>query len=459
MRKTGLIFFLIIFISKISLTQNHNYIKDCDLFIPLSDIVCSSKKEAYIPQVWEFFQTPVTNQITDLLFPMPYSYATFNSMGMIMSTNSGLNWIIISFNDTTFTTSFNGVHFINDLTGWVVGGAMQIRKTTNGGFNWVRQIPPQVGGVLNSVHFFDVNTGIAIGRKTVNFNSCIIRTTNSGITWTEIIASTSNENELFDQYWFDANTGFICGKNFLMKSTNGGLNFINYFQNLPSISNGVNALLCIYFNGNTGWIGGSNVDHKNIFKTTNAGLNWVFQTNPVVQYTYSQINDIIFIDDNTGWAVHGTPVSGAILVTYNGGSNWEIEENTNVWFDCLFNYNDTKIFCGSSEGKIWYRDIPAKVKKISNENPINFKLYQNYPNPFNEFTIIKFQCLTGSKVEIKVFDITGKYIQTVINEYLSRGEYEINFDATGLTTGIYFYRITVNNGKDFYDVKKMILLK
>ncbi len=458
--KRALLIILIIFsFSDFSFPQNYSYYYDCNLFIPAAKYN-NSNKIANNPIIWEYIQTPITNQITDIFFPLPFAYATHTGMGIIISTNSGLNWLEISFNDTTFTTLFNGIHFVNSLTGWVVGGAMQIRKTTNGGFNWVRQIPPPVSGVLNSVYFFNSNTGIAIGRKTASFNSCIIRTTNGGLNWQEIVASTSNENELFGQFWLDANTGFICGKNFLMKSTNGGLNFINYFPNIPPTSNGVNALLCIYFNGNTGWIGGSNIDHKNIYKTTNFGLNWVFQNNPVVQFPYSQINDIIFIDNNTGWAVHGTPTTGAILVTYNGGTNWEIEENTNVWFDCLYNWNDSKIYCGSSEGKIWYRGIPSNIKKIGTEIPDDFKLYQNYPNPFNQSTNIMFDCVKGGFVQLKIYNIIGEEILTLINELKSEGRYNINFNSFRLSSGIYFYEIIIKDKNIYFsDVKKMVLIK
>ena len=71
----------------------------------------------------------------------------------------------------------------------------------------------------------------------------------------------------------------------------------------------------------TGWIGGSNLDNKNLYKTTNGGLNWFFQTNPAAGNYYPQINDIKFFSNDSGWAVHGTPITGAIMFTSNGGSS------------------------------------------------------------------------------------------------------------------------------------------
>lgn len=90
------------------------------------------------------------------------------------------------------------------------------------------------------------------------------------------------------------------------------------------------------------------------------------------------------------------------------------------------------------------------------ELPQKFYLSQNYPNPFNPTTNIEFQIADGGFVSLKVYDVLGNEIATLIEEYKSPGNYSVNFDATGLTSGIYFY--TLNTGY-FVQTKKMILLK
>jgi photosystem II stability/assembly factor-like uncharacterized protein len=178
---------------------------------------------------------------------------------------------------------------------------LQIRKTTNGGVNWFKQYAPPAAGVFNNIYFLDANTGIAIGRKTINYNSFIARTTNAGNNWTEIVATTANENELHSQYWFGSNTGWISGRNTLLFSTNGGINYTNLFSNVPSTGNGQNEILCITFvNQQTGWIGGSNLDNKNLYITTNGGNNWTFQYNPASNNYYPQINDVRFMTQDSG---------------------------------------------------------------------------------------------------------------------------------------------------------------
>ena len=461
------VFILSILLPGISSAQqsNYTYIEDCDMFTPAYGYTHHSITDQLFQ--WQYFQTPVSNQITDVMFKSGliswYGWATHTGMGLVMTKDAGNNWITISFNDTTFTTSYRGVYFIDYLTGWAVGGAMQIRKTIDGGYNWTRQIPPPIAGVLNSVYFFDANTGLAVGRKNAAFNSCILRTTNGGDNWYEIIASTANQNELHDQCWLNANEGWICGRSILLKSTNGGVNFTNYYANVPPTSNGVNVLLSIDFAWGSGWIGGSNIDHKNIYKTTNNGLNWVFQNNPVAQYTYTQINDIEFSDNNLGWAAHGTPGSGAIMITSNGGANWEIEEGTNVWFDCLYILNDFIVYSGSGGGKVWYRPIPSSINRIESEIPDKFALYQNYPNPFNPVANIRFKIPENAFVSIKIYNILGKEIATLVNETINAGVYETQWKAGDYPGGVYFYRIEVHSDRIttgyITDVKKMLLIK
>jgi hypothetical protein len=93
-----------------------------------------------------------------------------------------------------------------------------------------------------------------------------------------------------------------------------------------------------------------------------------------------------------------------------------------------------------------------------------YYLEQNYTNPFNPTTIIKYQIPELSFVTLKVYDVLGNEIATLVNEEKSRGSYEVEFDALRLTSGIYFYRIQAgdpltSSGQSFVETKKMILMK
>lgn len=89
-------------------------------------------------------------------------------------------------------------------------------------------------------------------------------------------------------------------------------------------------------------------------------------------------------------------------------------------------------------------------------SPTSFRLYQNYPNPFNPTTTISFSITQGQNVELKVFDVLGNVIATLLDEYREAGEHKVELDGSDLTSGIYFYRIKAGG---FVQTKKLVLLK
>ena len=99
--------------------------------------------------------------------------------------------------------------------------------------------------------------------------------------------------------------------------------------------------------------------------------------------------------------------------------------------------------------------LPTTIKKEV-IRPKEHILYQNYPNPFNSVTKIKIELNKASKVEIDIFNIQGKLISNLINEQKLAGIYSLVFNASGLPTGIYYYRMKT---EFFVDVKKMLLIK
>jgi len=97
------------------------------------------------------------------------------------------------------------------------------------------------------------------------------------------------------------------------------------------------------------------------------------------------------------------------------------------------------------------------IKKISENIPKDYMLYQNYPNPFNPSTKIKFDIPKNSNVILKVYDIMGREVKTIVdNEYLHAGSYEVNFDGTDISSGVYFYRFIAG---DYSAAKRMSMIK
>jgi hypothetical protein len=96
------------------------------------------------------------------------------------------------------------------------------------------------------------------------------------------------------------------------------------------------------------------------------------------------------------------------------------------------------------------------INPVGTEIPEDFRLYQNYPNPFNQSTMFKFQCSIPGNVKINIYDITGREVRIIMNEYKKAGSYVISFNGSGLSSGVYFYKMKAG---EYTETKKLILMK
>jgi subtilisin-like proprotein convertase family protein len=99
------------------------------------------------------------------------------------------------------------------------------------------------------------------------------------------------------------------------------------------------------------------------------------------------------------------------------------------------------------------------INNINSTVPNGYKLFQNYPNPFNGRTVIGYSLLENGYITLKIYDILGKEVATLVNENLKAGQYEVVFDGNNFPSGIYFYKLTCHGQEEFTDVKRMVLIK
>ena len=120
----------------------------------------------------------------------------------------------------------------------------------------------------------------------------------------------------------------------------------------------------------------------------------------------------------------------------------------------------TNLFAGIvDEPSVWWRPLSEMITWVegsSKDLPTRFALSQNYPNPFNPSTKISWQTPVGSWQTLKVFDVLGNKIATLVNEYKPVGIYEVEFNSSALPSGVYFYQLKAGN---FIETRKMILMK
>lgn len=192
-------------------------------------------------------------------------------------------------------------------------------------------------------------------------------------------------------------------------------------------------------------------------------MNWLQQSSG----TNQTLQAVSFTDLYNGTTV---AKSGIILNTTDGGNTWNQQNRitTNDLYDVFFTSPNIGTAIGEA-GTIINTTYPG-ITSIETERedkpfPSGFSLSQNYPNPFNPTTKIKFSIPQNvrretANVSLKIYDVLGREIATLINEEIRQGrtagEYEVEFNAENLPTGIYFYRLKAG---DFIQTKKMVLLK
>jgi len=191
-----------------------------------------------------------------------------------------------------------------------------------------------------------------------------------------------------------------------------------------------------------------------IYRSIDSGINWENLASELWAYCiYAKSNGIVYSGSDLGLYYStdfGDTWSNPFYQLDNLGYIMEIEEDQ---------YG--KLFFGTTNG-LYNVDIITAVKDEENPQiPYKFSLSQNYPNPFNPSTKIRFtipqdERLETQNVSMKVYDVLGNEIATLVNEEKPAGNYEINFDASNLASGIYIYRLTSGN---FTASKKLILLK
>ena len=216
----------------------------------------------------------------------------------------------------------------------------------------------------------------------------------------------------------DYNTAFTLINGFssqkIFKTTNRGISWSDITGNLPDVP--VADLVVNPLNNNKLYLG----SEMGCFETSDAGVTWIRWNNGLPDAAI--ITEMKFIDS--------TSINGKFFVVAGtfGRSIWIREAGTD--------------------------DVTGIVNIAS--SPDKFELEQNYPNPFNPLTVIQFSIPASGFVQLKVFDISGKEVQTPVNGYLNAGTHKINFAAGNLASGVYLYRLTTAS---YSKVKKMILLR
>jgi len=204
---------------------------------------------------------------------------------------------------------------------------------------------------------------------------------------------------------------------------------------------------------------------NNLFRSHRGGTNIGYKllSNPLTSLVFFEWYDGYEVDASYwGWLNHNSidqsyvsnTADGPVIIPSQDAIALSNGQSVTIYYAVAVGSNESEMLANMQAAQQKYSSITVVADK--QPLPTSFSLDQNYPNPFNPSTKISYQLPQSGFVTLKVYNAIGKEVATLVNEEKSAGRYEINFDAAGLTSGVYFYKITTNN---FTQTNKMLLIK
>ncbi len=373
----------------------------------------------------------------------------------IRTTNGGSSWTNVTGNLTG--QDLYCITAVDANRAWVGTGSGRIYGTTNGGTTWAQQVYPGTQSTfMDGVWFFSDGTGYAMGdpASTAAGVYIVLKSTNFGQTWAHTATeppSAASEAGWNNSFWCTDvnNIWFGSNQSKVWRSSNGGATWTS------GASGGTNSYAVSFKDANNGLVGH---DNGAIRISTNGGATWTAVSSP----TTTPIQGLSFLSGtNSAWIN-----AGAVPYrTTNNGTNW-ISQTVYPISGTLnhSSFADTSNgWAVTSNGEVLhYR--PATTTGVGSTDqgiPTSYRLEQNYPNPFNPSTTISFAIPSSGFVSLKVYDVLGREVATLVDREMNAGNYQRTFSietgsTTGVSSGIYFY--TLRSGS-FVETKKFVLMK
>lgn len=442
---------------------------------------------------WSVVSPPTFRSLSDQFFLNHNVGWVVGEMGTIFkTTDGGSTWT----QQTSGTTAWlNVVYFTDANTGYAAGTNGTILKTTDSGTTWIAQESGTTATIEGACFSALPTAWLATS------GGALLRSSNGGANWQQ--QSVVPSYSLHDVHFLNSSTGWVVGSGgIISKTTNGGLSWFD----LPSgTAMNLNSLAVV--DANYLWVSG---DGGVILRSTDGGTTWEQQ----VSTTSQNLRSIFFLDQFHGYTaglystileyavVHALPVQLARFTATVIGPNrvrldWTtISEQNNYGFyvqrsqapDASFERipgsflpgagttntpRDYTFIDGSVAAGRWYYRLeqhdldgtvhysePISVDILTTVStktmPNAFSLKQNYPNPFNPSTTITFDLPSPSPVSLKVFDLSGREVATLVHEDLGAGSHVRVFHAEGLSSGTYIYHLTAGT---FSASRRLVLMK
>lgn len=411
-------------------------------------------------------QHTVTQNLTDIkIFDNNNFYIFADSNYVVKSTDGGATLNIQPWNLSTSAVFFKDMN-----TGFAASGK-KLYRTENAGAAWeiIADFTSLFQGQyfnISNLNFLNSSYGyITIQNSGMQwFSAQVYFTTDGGYNWSPLGVNSSGSGSsqyytsssaidfkmsspstgVYIKYYYSATQHSSEYSYKLFKTINGGSNWLDISSNLN-----VNRIYHVDFiNDDTGYI---TADSSRFFKTTDGGDSWILKSR-----LPTSCDKLYMIDEMNGYVIDLID----FYRTTNGGNTWVLQNpdlNITAGFSEVSFLNPQLGYIVGRNGTILKTTTGGTVSIGNNSQLVDkYSLSQNYPNPFNPETKIQFSIPKNGVVKIIVYDLLGREVKELVNEFKQQGSYDVSFNAASLASGIYFYKLITDN---FIETKKMILTK
>lgn len=362
--------------------------------------------------------------------------------GIYRSTNGGDNWNKPTIHGDYDWADFTAIAFRSNLSGFAGDVNGYSYSTTTGGDDWNAMARIEEGATVTSLAYISTYIFASTKPYMAGVEGGVYMSLDNAESWTRVsngLPTLADTNTVVTSLAVSGSNLFAGTGHGVYLSTDNGTSW-------NKVSNGLTGIW-VYALAVKGTELFAGTLGQGVFRSNDNGTTWTHTSLVKDVTSFAVVDTNLFV---------GTWCQGMYrLVNYD--STWKSIGLADMYITSL-TADEGYLYAATDYNSVWKRALTevTDIKESGNIVPGEFALYQNYPNPFNPATIIRYSTGNLQHVTLRVYDILGNEISTLVNEEKPAGTYQVNFEASNLPSGIYFYKI--QTGK-YTETKKMILIK